>query len=96
MMHIDFYGKNIDLTPALKQYVEEKLERLEKYAQTISYAKVTFERSKHHRRGEIATAHIQLTTPKGEVSAKEEAFDFRAAVDLVQEKLERQFGKKTK
>lgn len=96
MIHIDYYGKNVDLTADLKDYVQEKLERLEKYAKSISYAKVVFERSKHHRRGEVATVHIQLTTPKGEVSAKEEAFDFRAAVDLTQEKLERQFGKTVK
>ncbi|MCK4910305.1 MAG: ribosome-associated translation inhibitor RaiA, partial [Thermodesulfovibrionales bacterium] len=41
-MKITVTGRNVDVTPALRQYAEDKLGKFEKYLQKITEATVTF------------------------------------------------------
>lgn len=80
-------GKNIEVTPALKEYVERKLNKLERYLE-ITDAQVTLKVEKETHKVEV-TIPINGMILRGE----EETGDMYASVDLVVEKLEKQIDK---
>jgi len=85
-------GKNIEVTPALKNYVEKKLGRLEKYFDIPLRVQVTLgvQRGRHI---------VEVTVPINGMflRGEEEVDDMYAAIDSVVDKLERQIHKyKTK
>lgn len=87
-------GQHFEVTPALKEYVEKKIGRLEKYFDTkpTSDCHVTMRVLKDEHT-------IEVTIPLSGVilRAEETNHDMYAAIDLVAEKLERQIRKyKTK
>jgi len=86
-MKIIVRGKNIEVTNALKDYVERKLVKLEKYLD-LSEAQVTLVVVKD-------THKVEVTIPvNGMILRGEEATgDMYASVDLVIEKLEKQINK---
>ncbi len=86
-MKIIVRGKNIEVTNALKDYVEKKLVKLEKYLD-LSEAQVTLVVVKD-------THKVEVTIPvNGMILRGEEATgDMYASVDLVIEKLEKQINK---
>ncbi|TGV07814.1 ribosome-associated translation inhibitor RaiA, partial [Mesorhizobium sp. M00.F.Ca.ET.186.01.1.1] len=92
-MKFNIRGENIQVTAALREYVEKKVGRLEKYFETTpADVQVTM----HVHRGE---GTIEVTIPLAGViiRAEETHEDMYAAIDLVAEKLERQVRKhKTK
>lgn len=92
-MKIMTYGKNIDVTPALKDYAVDKVNKLSKYFDgQPQEAHITFEVEKERHIVEV-TAYINGLILRGE----EETGDMYASIDGVLEKLERQVHKyKTK
>lgn len=92
-MKLMTYGKNIEVTPALKQHLEEKLSKIERYfdGRPIE-VHVSLEVEKERHIVEV-TAYIDGLILRGE----EETGDMYASIDGVIEKLERQIEKyKTK
>ncbi|TCK87951.1 putative sigma-54 modulation protein [Natranaerovirga hydrolytica] len=87
-MRIIISGKNIETTAALKNVIEEKLEKLERFFTPDTEAKVTLSVQKERQR-------IEVTIPvKGQIiRAEEEEFDMYAAIDKVVDKIERQLVK---
>ncbi len=87
-MHIVVRGKNIPITDALREYVEKRLRKLEKYLGEINEVQVTLmvERERHR---------VEVTIPiNGLLLRGEEATgDMYSSVDLVIEKLEKQVEK---
>ncbi|MDN5293477.1 MAG: putative sigma-54 modulation protein [Eubacteriales bacterium] len=87
-MRINVRGKNIEVTPALKNYVEKRLSKLEKYLDGIRDVQVTLtvEREDHK---------VEVTMPlDGMILRGEEITgDMYASIDLVVEKLEKQIEK---
>lgn len=92
-MNIIVKGKNVEVTNALRDYVEKKMGKLEKYFETeMREIQVTLSVEKERRIVEV-TAFINGITLRGE----EETEDMYSSVDLVMEKIERQIRKyKTK
>lgn len=94
-MRYNIRGENIEVTPALREYVEKKVGRLEKYFDNISpstEAHVTLRvlRDEH-------TIEVTIPMPGVILRAEDTHADMYAATDLVVEKLERQIRKhKTK
>ncbi|GAB7388002.1 ribosome-associated translation inhibitor RaiA [Bacillaceae bacterium] len=93
-MNFNIRGENIDVTPALREYVEKKIGRLEKYFDTppTSDVNVTLrvERDGH-------CVEVTIPLPRLVLRGEETNDDMYAAIDLVVEKLERQIRKhKTK
>ncbi|NLJ34587.1 MAG: ribosome-associated translation inhibitor RaiA [Firmicutes bacterium] len=92
-MRIIVKGKNIAVTPALRQHVEKKLTRLARYYEGITEATATLsvEKGRHI---------VEVTAPLNGgmlIRGEEETHDMYASIDLVLEKLERQIEKyKTK
>lgn len=83
-MEIHFTGRNIEVTPALKRYTEEKMERLEHRAH-LNKVNVTFhvENVTH-----IAEANTHLNG--FDIHASAQADDMYAAIDMLVDKLQGQ------
>ena len=91
-MAITVRGKNIDITPALRDYVEKRVGKITKYFDNIGEitAVLTVSKGRHI---------VEVTVPiNGMILRGEEATtDMYASIDLVIEKLEKQIEKyKTK
>jgi len=87
-MNITVRGKNVEVTDALKDYVEKRLGKLDKYFENLREAQVTLVVEKGTHRVEV-TIPINGMILRGE----ETTGDMYASVDLVIEKLERQIEK---
>jgi putative sigma-54 modulation protein len=87
-MQINFTGHNVDITPALKSYTEDKFNKLERHFDKITSIHVIFDVEKLRQ---IAEASIMLA--KGELHARSESEDMYASVDFLVDKLHRQLIK---
>ena len=91
-MKVTVIAKNIELTPAIKDMVEKKISKLDKYFDPNVEAKATLSVQKNRQ-------IIEVTIPfNGVILRGEEGTeDLYKSIDLVEEKLERQIRKqKTK
>ncbi|MGB9805075.1 MAG: ribosome hibernation-promoting factor, HPF/YfiA family [Desulfofundulus sp.] len=84
-MKVQVRGRNVEVTNALKEYVEKRLGKLEKYLDLIEEAQVTLTVEKDSHRVEV-TIPINGIILRGEESTG----DMYASIDLVVEKLEKQ------
>lgn len=87
-MRFQIRGKNIQVSDALKEYVEKRLGKLDKYFDNNPEAIVTLVVEKERHRIEV-TIPINGFLLRGE----EESSDMYSSVDLVLEKLEKQINK---
>ena len=78
-------GRNIDVTPGLKNAVEDKIGKLEKYFTPDTEVHVTLSVEKDRQK-------IEVTIPvKGTIiRAEQESSDMYVSIDLVEEIIERQ------
>src|SRR3989344_4948041 len=86
-MKIIIKGTNLELTEALKSYVNEKVGHLEHYSAEIMEARVELETSTHHKEG-FFRCEVNLDLPHMSVLRAEHTdADLYAAIDLVIPKL---------
>ncbi|HMB58249.1 MAG TPA: ribosome-associated translation inhibitor RaiA [Arenimonas sp.] len=83
-MRIEISGHQMDITPALRDYVTEKLARLSKHFEQHLDTRVTLTVDKLDHKAE-ATLH----TPGKNLFADASAADMYAAIDLLVDKLDR-------
>jgi len=87
-MNIVVNGRNVDVTPALKSYAEEKITRFDKYLPKITEAVVTLSIQKFRHKAEV------LIKANGtQIQAESETDELYSAIDEVSEKVERQIKK---
>ncbi|MEG0874771.1 MAG: ribosome-associated translation inhibitor RaiA [Clostridiales bacterium] len=86
-MRITYKGKNTDVTPALKDHTEKKLNRLERIMD-IDDAMVTLVVEKNHQKAEV-NMMIHGYILRGEVVTD----DMYSSLDLVTDKMEKQLVK---
>ncbi len=81
-------GKNVDVTPALRSNIEEKIGKLEKYFSPDTEVHVTLSVEKERHK-------IEVTIPvKGSIIRSEQVSnDMYISIDLVEEIIERQLKK---
>ena len=88
-------GIHLDLTPALKTYVREKVERLFRHEERIVRLRVELEcdskQAVSHRF--TAKAHIQIHGP--DINAHESADDCYKAVDFLVDKMDRMLRRRS-
>ena len=87
-MNFIISGRNIDITPGLRQAVEQKLGKLEKYFTPETDIIVTLSVEKERQK-------IEVTIPvKGNIiRSEQESSDMYVSIDLVEEIIERQLRK---
>lgn len=81
-------GKNIDVTPGLKEAVENKLGKLERYFTPDTEIHVTLSVQRERQK-------IEVTIPVkgGIIRSEQESSDMYVSIDLVEEVIERQLRK---
>ncbi len=87
-MEIHFTAKQIKITPAIRQYVEDKLERTQKYFDSIVWAQVFLSVEKRSHNAEFV-----LHAPGQTFRALATASDLYSAVDLAGDKMSAQIKK---
>jgi putative sigma-54 modulation protein len=94
-MQIDIKGTNMELTEALKDYINEKVGSLEKFFDQALIARVDVGKTtNHHQKGDIFRAEINLDVPKLHVLRAETVRDdLYIAINEAREDLERQIKK---
>ncbi|HFB39260.1 MAG TPA: ribosome-associated translation inhibitor RaiA, partial [Oceanithermus sp.] len=83
-------GRNVEITDAIRGYLEKKLARLERYFDGIQDAKVVLSLAGSPHVERRAKAEIQLNVPGGLIRVEEEDPDLYAAIDRAVEVLEKQ------
>ena len=97
-MHIyKLSGRNVDVTEALRDYVESKMTRLDRFNGQITDARVTLTVREVRDASRRNRVEVQLNVPNGIIRAEEHHADMYAAIDKAGDVLERQLRKfKTK
>lgn len=92
-MKINLKTKNFGLTPSIKNYLEQKLNSLNKFlpsdesiAADVELSKTT----KHHQKGDVFRAEVNLTVPGRLIRAAAEQWDLRVAIDKAKDELQRE------
>lgn len=94
-MKYNVRGENIEVTPALREYVEKKLSKLNRYFTTTPNANVHVNLKTYTDKR--AKVEVTIPMPNLVLRAEEVNNDMYAAIDLITDKLERQIRKhKTK
>lgn len=87
-MQLNVTGHHVEITPALRDYVTGKLDKLERHSDSIGNAHVVLTVEKLRQKAE-ATLHLN----GADVFADAEAEDMYAAIDALVDKLNRQIKK---
>lgn len=94
-MKYNVRGENIEVTPAIREYVEKKISKMERYFTEAPDAQVYV----NLRFNQDKTSRVEVTIPMQQLvlRAEETNIDMYGAIDVITDKLERQIRKhKTK
>ncbi|NEW05738.1 ribosome-associated translation inhibitor RaiA [Paenibacillus sp. SYP-B3998] len=89
-MKLLIHGKNLQVTPALHEYLERKLGRLEPWFEDTSEMHITLSLQGHQH---LHVVEVTITCNGVVLRAEEKRNDMYASIDLVADKLERQTRK---
>lgn len=98
-MNIDIKATGIELTPAIREYAEEKIGSLQKFLKRWELEGevktwVELDRTTHHHhKGMVFRAVADLRLPGKILRAEEYNADLRAAIDRVKDTLKREIAK---
>lgn len=90
-MNLDIKATNLELTPAIKQYIETKVSGLSKLLEKwekLGSLNIKFELAKttnHHNKGEVYRAEINLNLGEKMLRAEHSADDAYKAIDKVKD-----------
>jgi putative sigma-54 modulation protein len=87
-MNINLTGHHIDITPALREYVTTKMEKIQRYFHNITNIHIILGVDKLIQKAE---AHVNMA--RLDIFAQAESEDMYAAIDMMMDKLERQVVK---
>jgi ribosomal subunit interface protein len=94
-MNFNIRGENIEVTPAIRDYVEKKIAKLERYFTETPAANVNVNLKTYTDKK--AKVEVTIPMPNLVLRAEEVHDDMYAGIDLITDKLERQIRKhKTK
>jgi putative sigma-54 modulation protein len=87
-MNIQVSGQQLDVTPALKDYVQDKMQKLERHFDAINNIHVVLSVEKLRQK-----ADATLSVTGAQLVANAEHEDMYAAIDALTDKLDRQVKK---
>jgi len=94
-MEINIKATQMELTPAIRNYVEEKMTMLEKYLGDIQVLNCDVEvgvTTHHHSKGEIFLAEVNLNLPGEMLRVEKTEEDLYKAIDKVKDHLVREIS----
>lgn len=89
-MKINVKATNITLTPAISDYIDKKINMLEKFFRHLPEALVNIEvgrTTNHHKSGDIYKAEIRLNLDGQEYYVTKETEDLYSAIDEVKDEV---------
>lgn len=91
MIRFEIHGENLTITDAIRNYIEEKIGKLERYFNNVPNATAHVKVETYQN----STTKIEVTIPLKNVTlrAEERHDDLYAGIDLINSKLERQVSK---
>jgi putative sigma-54 modulation protein len=89
-MQLIVSGKNLEVSDRLKEYVEKKIGKLDRYLPSLTEARVEFALEKTRDINQSQVVQVTLRTNGTILRGEERSSDFTAAVDQVADKLHRQ------
>ena len=89
-MRLQVKGKNVEVTPALKGYAQEKLGKLERHLNDSARLELELAVEKNPSIADNQVAEATVWTKGPILRARESSPDMRASIDMLVEKLERQ------
>lgn len=89
-MRLNVNGRNVTITKAIKDYVEEKIGRIVNHYDQILEIEVTLEVIKNPSVAENHIAEVSCKIPGDKLYVTEKAESMYASIDLVADKLNRQ------
>ncbi len=92
-MQIIIKGKNIEVTDWLREYVEKKIGKLDRYLPSVSEARVELAVHKTKSADDRQVAQITLRSDGTILRAEERSDDMFASIDAVGDKLHRQVAR---
>ena len=89
-MRLQVKGKNVDVSPTLKDYAEKKLGKLEKHLNDSARVELELAAERNRSTGPSHVAEATIWTKGPVLRARESSHDIKASIDLLVDKLERQ------
>lgn len=87
-MQINIKATKTELTPAIKDYIEKKMDMLEKYLGDVKPTDVHFEvelTTSHHHKGDIYRAEVNMSVPGELLRIERTEDDLYKAIDSVKD-----------
>lgn len=92
-MILNVTGKNFDITPEVKEFIETKLHKLKDYLQKLTNNKIIISQEAHKN---MYTAEIELHLDGFIFFAKSTSSNWRDAINVAVDKIEKEITKKMK
>ncbi len=94
-MNIQIHARNLDVSNRLQDYVEKKLNRLDRYLPQISEVNIELATQHQRKGGDRSIAQLTVRNARGTILRAEEKnqTDIFAAVDVVVDKIYRQISR---
>jgi len=92
-MDVIITSRNVEVTDWLRQYIEKKVGKLEKFLPNATEAKVELSQEKTKSADAREVVQVTILNDRTVIRAEEKSSDMFAAVDTVVDKLERQIKK---
>lgn len=89
-MDVTIRGRNIEVTPRLQEYVEKKVDRLDRYLSTINEVRVDLAVENTRSNADSQVAQFTMHTKKRILRAEARTDDIYASIDASIDKLHRQ------
>jgi putative sigma-54 modulation protein len=83
-------GKNVELSPALKEYAQKKLGKLDRHLTDSTRVELELAEERNPSIGANQVAEATIWTKGPVLRARESSEDMKASIDLLVDKLERQ------
>lgn len=87
-MKLTIKATNLELTPAIKNYIQKKMDMAEKYLGDRKVIGCDFEvelTTKHHHKGDIFRAEVNLSVAKELIRVEKTETDLYKAIDKVKD-----------
>ena len=92
-MQLIVQGKNIQVTDRLREYVETKVDRLDRYLPTITDARMELASEQTRKHGDRQIAQLTIHSKGMMLRAEERSGDIFTSVDMVMDKMKRQIDR---
>jgi putative sigma-54 modulation protein len=89
-MRLQVKGKNVEVTPSIREYAERKLGKLSKVLAAETQVEVELSEQRNPSIADSAVAEATIFTKGPTLRAREASPDMKASIDQLVDKLERQ------